>query len=610
MWSISRDFDKFLRKRDREWLVKVDIDGVEYDHTQIVDFKIDNSLCLRDEFEVGTANLSECELRVRTLDELPANARVVPYVALSKEGMTWLDADYPWDETEFPWTIGNTEWMPLGEFYIDSREKLRDVWVYTCYDKLVWADSPYLSELSYPATMLQVWNEICVKLNYTYDSSVVIAPEYIIPAGPMGFTMRQIMGYIASANGASVYVAKDGKIKFKKFSKNDTPVFEMTETDYIRASQTNPIKTYTRVVITYDTEEGLYYEAGEGTEHQTLHIENPYASQEMADKLLDKFLGFSYMPINMDARGYPHLEVGDVISFERSESITLLEAQMEWDEADFPWDGIKTFQTIILHEAFHFKGGLRMSIEAPSISEQQSEFPQTGAITDAINKLGRSSVRLERKYYGASFSRDEGFIVEREDGLSKVKLNSDEFRFTVEDEDALWFDVQAKKFKFSGTLEGVDGVFTGTIEAGSFIGGNINIGEGNFTVDSSGNMIANRGTFRGTLDGVSGTFTGVIQAGYILGGNINIGNGAFTVNSSGHVYAGAINITGGNITGAARIFVSEDVYIGDRLYMNPSSFTSDIIFAPGITAFADPAGGGLYFFAPGGIYANGVRIDS
>lgn len=73
-----------------------------------------------------------------------------------------------------------------GIFFVDRRERVGDLWTYTCYDKLIFGDVPYVSSLTYPATMKAVWDEICGRLDYTYDSSVQINASYRIPVAPTG----------------------------------------------------------------------------------------------------------------------------------------------------------------------------------------------------------------------------------------------------------------------------------------------------------------------------------------------------------------------------------------------------------------------------------------
>ncbi|WP_244996375.1 DUF3672 domain-containing protein [Paenibacillus woosongensis] len=504
-----------------------------------MDFSIDRRLVSGDEFMLGTANMGKLEIKLRLQKELPANARVVPYLGLNVGNLSWQDAHIPWQDAHFPWEGGNLGWIPMGEFYVDSRERIKNIWVYTCFDKLYLADRAFLSNLTYPATMQAVWNEICTRLGYTYDNSVVINPNYKIPAGPAGFTMRQTMGFIASANGASVYVGRDGTIKFKRFAASGAPSFVMGESDYHRLVLTNPQKTYRRIVIGYDGEEGVRFEAGSGSENETLYIDNPYATQAMANALLMQLNGFSYMPMDMNARGYPHLEPGDVIQFERTESMAWQDANIPWQDAHFPWDGIYRHQTTILIQSFSYRGGLVMVLESPSASEQQSEFPTPGPITQEINRLNRDAVKLGRKYYGVGFTREQGFQLNREDGLSEVIWNSDVMDWKVDGQRVLYLDAQARKLKFAGDLEAASGTFSGNLSAagGTFRGtlqgvdgtfsGSLQAATGTFSGDLSaaggtfrGNLSAAGGTFTGTLVGVDGTFSGTLNAATIIGGTI------------------------------------------------------------------------------------------
>lgn len=477
MYPLSAAFEQFLQKRSRTWNLKADIDGTEYGTNAIISFDIENSIVSSDEFEIGTAIVSKLVLRMRTVDELPPNAKVIPYVSLSLSSMTWDDADWPWADADWPWAGGDTDWMPLGEFYIDTREKANNVWTYTCLDKLMFANVPYISSLTYPATMQDVWDEICDSLDYTYDSTVTIDPSYQIEVGPAGYSKRQVLAYIAAANSASVYVGKDGMLKFRRFTAADVPVYDMGTSDYVRAIQTNPVKTYTRVVVTYD-DEGAFYAAGIGDDNHTLYLENPFATQEIVDDLLMSLNGFAYMPIRMDARGYPQIEAGDRLGYIRNESLTWDEANFTWDDADIPWDGNQTYQTIALHTVFGFNGGLKMSIEAPSKSDQQSEFQVDGTLTTAVNRLNQTAVKQGKPYFGVTITKEQGLIIERSDHASKAVFNSDELTFYRGTEKALWFDVPSGVYKFSGT-----------IEASEFIGGSIQIGS-SFSVDNTGHMIA------------------------------------------------------------------------------------------------------------------------
>lgn len=528
MYPISPIYADYIKRHDRQFIVKAVIDGTEYTSAQIIDFSIENVMAGGDEFEIGTAIPSILTIKLRLPDPIRANAKVVPYLSLSLEGMSWQEAEYPWESMNIPWVAGATEWLPLGEFYIDTREKINDVWTYTCYDKLITADVAYISQLKYPATQKAVFDEICNRLGFTYDSSVVINSSYQIQAGPAGYTCRQVLAYIAGANNASIFMGKDGIMRFKRFSAGAPAVFEMTTADYIRVKQTNPLKTFTRIVVTYNTEDGLTYEAGSGDENHTLYLENPFMTQAQVNAMYVALNGLTYLPVTMNSRGYPHLDQGDVIGFEQREGGSWIDTNIPWQDMHIPWNGIQRYTSFILRQTYSFKGGLTHKIEAPSQSEQQSEFQLEGSLTQQVNRLNQGSVKFDKSYYGITHSRTEGIVVEREDHKSKLTLNSDKMDWQVNGQSSLYYDAQTNRLRFTGHLDAATGTFSGDLKAagGTFTGtlqgvdgtfsGTLQAAKGTF----SGNLSAAGGTFTGTLVGVDGTFSGTLNAATILGGTI------------------------------------------------------------------------------------------
>lgn len=469
MYPTSPIFEEFLKRRSREWHVKVDINGVEYGRDKIVDFEIDNSIVSGEDFEIGTAITSKLTLRLKSYDKLPDNAKIIPYLSLSLDSMTWEQAETAWQDADWPWVGGTTEWMPLGEFYVDDRQQINATWEYVCFGKLMFANVPYISQLSYPATMQAVWDEICDSLDYEYDSTVEIDPSYMFPVAPTGLTKRQVMAYIACVHVASVYEDKDGKIKFKTYRAVDEPVYEMDTSDYIFLKQVNPVKTYTRIVATYDTEQDLKYEAGEGDDNHTLFIESPLITQELVNDMHTKLNGFTFMPVSMNARGYPQLDIGDLLGVYRDDSLPWVDTHTAWEDMELPWNGMVLYKTLALKIKYKFKGGLSMTIDSNAHSEQQSEFKVDGSLTGQIKELNRAAAKLDRNYYGVTLSREFGLKVDRSDNLASATWNADELRFVADGDDALWFDVPSRKFHFSGTLVGVDGEFSGTVWAATII---------------------------------------------------------------------------------------------------------------------------------------------
>lgn len=94
-----------------------------------------------------------------------------------------------------------------------------------------------------------------------------------------------------------------------------------------------------------------------------------------------------------------------------------------------------------------------------------------------------------------------------------------------------------------------DAIAGKTISGIHISGGDIDIGNGQFTVDNKGNLTANSGTFKGTLD--APTLKGNLNAAenaWLIGCGINIGSGNFYVDTSGNVtMKGSINLSNGTI---------------------------------------------------------------
>jgi len=238
----------------------------------------------------------------------------------------------------------------------------------------------------------------------------------------------------------------------------------ITAKDYIKLEKQNEKKVIKKIVSTYSFDgDEVKYEIGEGEEHETLTIENPFMTQEILNDIYKNLNGFEYVPYNMSWRCWSQLEPGDAIIIETREGETL--------------------QTFIMSNKITFRGGLKADTSAPAKSQQQSEFPHKGTLTKKIEHIERTRIVEGKDYYGVRTSRDFGLKIKREDGKSEVILNSDKMEFLVNGERKIYFDVQEELYKF-----------TGKIIASMFVGGTIDIGEGTFTVDDEGKVTINSGS--------------------------------------------------------------------------------------------------------------------
>lgn len=142
MYAVSDLLKQYLAQPSREFDLKAVISGPRqslleefgdfsssvtkvYTSLSVVDVDIEDSAIPSEDFTLGTVIASKLTISIRTADPVAKNAKIEPLFRMRGDG-------------------GNTEWMGLGTYYIDSRSYQNGIWKFTCYDKLIWAQQPYV----------------------------------------------------------------------------------------------------------------------------------------------------------------------------------------------------------------------------------------------------------------------------------------------------------------------------------------------------------------------------------------------------------------------------------------------------------------------------------
>jgi hypothetical protein len=110
-----------------------------------------------------------------------------------------------------------SEWLPKGTFYIDTRRKdtSSGALVIHGYDAMLKMEQDYLKDGedldSWPKTMPEVMAEIAAKIGVELDERNVLH-NYSIEA-PVGYTMREVAGWIAAAHAGNWTITDAGKLR-------------------------------------------------------------------------------------------------------------------------------------------------------------------------------------------------------------------------------------------------------------------------------------------------------------------------------------------------------------------------------------------------------------
>lgn len=117
-----------------------------------------------------------------------------------------------------------SEWLPKGVYYIDTRKVTVngngvDTITIHGYDDMLRFDTPYPSDSqhNYPLLDTTMVTFLAQSIGISVDSRTyeVMTAQYTFPL-PVGYTAREVLGYIAGSYGGNFIMSEDGKLRLLK----------------------------------------------------------------------------------------------------------------------------------------------------------------------------------------------------------------------------------------------------------------------------------------------------------------------------------------------------------------------------------------------------------
>lgn len=545
MQTVSNKFIELSQDAARTIETKVIINGFDIG-SSVIDYSISERLVDSDDFKIGSFAASLLNLRIKNiLDVSIGDSIVVQIRFLSSDEL-------------------HSEWLQIGKFTVDSKPNEQDnVLSIVAYDDAIKANKPYTTALVFPISMQTVFNEAVTMAGYTVDPSLVINPTYTISyynnTEPM--TIREVIASIAGCHGANANISREGKLRFVKIAANDEIEITIPQNALYKIKETNPLRKITNVIGVGEFDN---YEAGSGVLTETLKVENKFINQTIVNDINAALNGLTYLPVDMNYKCYPQLELGDRIAIEKTNAKSWEEANTAWSLTEERFDGILELSTFALTNTISFKGGLISTVTSPAASFQESEYKFEGGISKKVNALDQSAVKQDALYNGVTITKEDGLLITRSDKKAKVEFNATTLKMQTGDgsgnyTDALFFDPTSGKFKFQGDVD-VSGNIT--LGAGSYINWNevnsdpdtasaLSAANGASSTASSalstaqqiangtysgGTFISGKAIYSPTIGGANATFTGTISASNVVGSFIKGGTlsiGGISSNGSG-----------------------------------------------------------------------------
>lgn len=209
------------------------------------------------------------------------------------------------------------KYIKLGIFTVTKQTSDGEYTNYEAYDRMYKADMPYFSDMTFPSTDKAILNEICGKLGISLATNIVTA--HTISDKPQGYTYREIIGYMAMLQGCNAVINSDGNLELRWYKDSgyvldghkyyQQGVTFTTSKDFIIQKLTcNNTKS--------GSTEQSQITSGDGATGLT--FANPFMTQAILDEVYKKIGGFTFRPLTVKFVGDYRLEVGDIITVNKS----------------------------------------------------------------------------------------------------------------------------------------------------------------------------------------------------------------------------------------------------------------------------------------------------
>lgn len=263
------------------------------------------------------------------------------------------------------------ERIPLGRFTcVKSKKSGRNTEV-TFADRLYFSDKTYVPHIPMPNWNKAVEDDICRQLglqngnDYTEvrllrdkngrrlidKNGKVLYSKYFyfkVSSVPKDVTMRQMLSYLASAQGEFGYVDRFGRYVRKWYGK---PVKTLDNNTIDLPTLSERQNAIVGIICKVGEDVTLSLGVTDTTQGRVLEFENPYMTESLLQSLWRRIGGFSWYTTELYHRlGDPRFDIGDVVTYT---------------------NGTDSYDIPITNLGFTFDGGLSADISAVGLSVEE-----------------------------------------------------------------------------------------------------------------------------------------------------------------------------------------------------------------------------------------------
>jgi hypothetical protein len=369
MYEASELFKSAISQKNRELRIRSTIDGTVYSDTDVQDCTIEESILTGEDFKFGSATASRLEITLLNMDDsLTAKS--------FEDKEVHIEIGVMLDKFHQPF-----EYVSMGHFIVEEASKDNNLIKLNGYDKMIYFEKPYVSNLTYPTTLLQILQEICTQAGVQLENTSFLNSDYLVNEMPNleNVTLRLAVEHISELACSFACINRAGKLELKTF--RDTNISINADNYYsMKLSEYGygPIE-----VISINPE----------------NIFAPIPTEQLKDNMLNAVKGFTFKPFTTSWQGNPLTAPGDIISVSDKNGVI--------------------YKSFIANQKFSFSTGLKCDISTNAKTAMQSEYKSEGPISKEVSKA-----KAEIKNLG-----DEILLrVEKDGVISAINQSAEEIK--------------------------------------------------------------------------------------------------------------------------------------------------------------------------------------
>ena len=391
MRETSEDYSRIVKSSTRHIGFRCALQG-ERSFTVSDILELNISRAISDGFQIGACGSDRLLLSVKATDRVEKGAKLTAYA-------------YP------EYQLNNTE--PLGVYYADEVSTENGVTTIISYDKMnrnldkvvLWtrSDAP-----AFPATQQDLLDYICTIKGITCKFT---CQPFIVQEKPVGYTAREIIGFIAACHAANAHFNADGELIFKQFTQTEATIERLRCYSHNVANDSG--FTVNGVLFDLGGNTQLYID-GSASEYDEeaegiVEVFCPFATIEVAEYVWHMIGGLTYYACTLEMPAENLLEVGDVYTTTDAQGNTVQSIVLEQELSVSADDGYKeTISAAAESDGNQRSTTNRIDDLESRISSGSSGGASAGTLTE-YTVLSDTSVKYNGITYTAEIA-DSGLI--------------------------------------------------------------------------------------------------------------------------------------------------------------------------------------------------------